>query len=247
MSKEQERTAILNAVIVGYRKVLRSRYTHSNLRERAGFPESFDEERVNSFREYFLANLYPPPEKRSELNEAFESLEDYIKHPDKLLRILIDSSSIVFKYGRHLPKLLNAGMKALRSFQIALKFERGLVDNAIRLGLEAPYDDGDIDTLIGALPRKEIDQFIESNEVLFGMFHDRKLVGRAKDIFEVLIGKMKKRPKVYSEAEVRALEIGQAIIVEGDLLFEQLEKEEQELIIGFVIDLERGVLEDIFS
>lgn len=247
MSKEQERNAVLEAVIVGYRKVLRSRYTHSKLQERADFPDSFDEERVNLFREYFLAHLYPPPEQRAELNEAFESLEDYIKHPDKLLRILIDSSAIVFKYGRHLPKLLNAGMKALRSFQIALKFEKGLVDNAMKLGLEAPYDEGDIATLIGELPRKEIDQFIESNEVLFGMFHDRKLVARAKDVFEVLIGKMKKRPKVYSVAEVRALEIGQAIIVEGDLLFEQLDKEEQELIIGFVINLERGVLEEIFS
>ncbi|MFK7979352.1 MAG: hypothetical protein AB8G86_05190, partial [Saprospiraceae bacterium] len=46
-----------------------------------------------------------------------------IQQPKKLLRILLDSGRLIFKYGRHLPKILNAGLKALRSFRTATQFE----------------------------------------------------------------------------------------------------------------------------
>ena len=247
MSKEIAHKKIRDEVILGYRKVILERYDYARLKDRADLPHSFDEERIETFKNYFLNYLYPPPAKRMELDEAFDSLDNYIKHPDKLLRLVIDSGSLLFKYGRHLPKILNAGIKALRSFRNATQFEERLVNQAVLQKLEMPYGVSEIETLIRTLPREELEKFIDSSRSLFEILHDRTLVLKIKDIVGHLIQKMKKRPTTYTPAEIRGMEIGEAIIAQGDLLFDQLSKADQQLIFQLVIKMEREILERIFS
>ncbi len=247
MSEKENRKAVLNEVIKGYRKVIQKRYTYSNLSKTADIPESFDENRVKLFRDFFLENLYPSPEKREELNEAFESLDVYIQNPKKLTRLMMDSTSLIFKFGRHLPKLLKAGLNALKSFRKGNKFEEKLVDSAIAQELAAPYSEANINSLIKSLSPKEIEEFIVANENLFETLYDRKLVGKIKEIIQFLINKMKKRSDVYSEVEINGLEMGYEIINKGDALFESLSDKNQRLIIEFVISKERDILENLFD
>ena len=235
------------AIIIAYRKIIEERYHYENIKDRPDFPDSFSEARVDKFRNYFLDYIYPLPQKRDELNEAFESLDDYIKHPNKLLRIIIDSSSLIFKYGRHLPKILKTGIKALQSYRKASLFEERLVKGAMNLNMSPPFAEEDIERLIRNLSLAEIEEFIESSQNLFETLHDRKLVAKIKNIVEQLIGKMKKRPNVYSPAEIKGLEIGAEIIVKGDHLFAELSEAEQKKIFLFIIQLEREVLEGIFG
>ncbi len=237
---------ILTAIILGYREMIDERYQYDHIISIYEIPDSFDENRVDIFRHYFLNHIYPHSSKRDELDDAFQSLDNYIKQPDKLIRILLDSASLVFKYGRHLPKILNAGLKALQSFRSATTFEQKLVEQAIAQKLPPPYDKEKIQQLIRSLPLKDIELFIKNNEALFDTLHDRKLMGKIKEIVGSLIRKMKQRPTVYSQEEIRGLEIGQEIIVEGDLLFDQLTQEEQEQIFEFIIAMERDVLEELF-
>ena len=243
----KEKNEILKNVIIGYRKVVDERYQYKNLKNRKGFPDSFTEQRVEKFKSYFLEYLYPPPEKRKDLDEAFASLDNYIKQPEKLMRVLIDSTSLIFKYGRHLPKILRAGLKALKSFQSASKFEGNLVEKAITQNQNPPYSIIQIEGFIKTLSRKEIDEFMESSLTLFDTLHDRTLVGKIKKIMDHLIEKMKKRPKIYSPPEIKGLEIGKEIIEKGDCLFEELSREEQEKIFKFIIDMEREEMDRIFG
>ncbi|MFK7775389.1 MAG: hypothetical protein AB8F94_24830 [Saprospiraceae bacterium] len=244
---KEKKSQILENVIIGYRKVIDERYQYSNLKDRKDFPDSFSEERVDKFKSYFLNNLYPPPEKREVLNEAFDSLDNYIKHPDKLMRVLIDSTSLIFKYGRHLPKIAKAGLKALKSFRSASRFEENLMEKAIAQNQNPPYSIIQIEDLIKTLSRQEIDDFMESSLTLFDTLHDRTLVAKIKKIMDHLIEKMKKRPKIYSPAEIKGLEIGKEIIEKGDSLFEELSKVEQEKIFTFIVDMEREEMDRVFK
>lgn len=242
-----ERKEILNELILGYRKMLEERYQYNNINANYNIPDSFDEKRVDLFREFFLGHIYPHPETREELNQAFDALDGYIKNPEKLIRILMDSASLLFKHGRHLPKILRAGINALRSFRTATQFENRLVDKAIELNMPAPYSTQHIYQLFEALTQNELDEFIKNSENLFENLHDRKLVQKTKEIVNHLIEKMKKRPGVYSTAEINGLEIGREIITKGDELFDQLSEADQRNIIKTVIQVERDSLKDIYG
>jgi arsenate reductase-like glutaredoxin family protein len=247
MNQNHAKKEVLHEVIIAYRNVIKKRYNFENITEIYEIPDSFNEERVDIFRAYFLNHIYPPPEKRDELDDAFNSLDNYIKHPEKLLRILIDSGSLLFKYGRHLPKILKAGIKALKSFRAANNFENKLIQTAMHMELATPYDSDDINTFISSLSIADINEFIENNEALFETLHDRTLIIKILEIVEHLILKMKKRPKIYSTQEIRGLEIGRDIIKEGNALFDQLSIEEQEQVFEFVLAIERDHLEELFN
>lgn len=244
---ESDNKDVLDGVITAYRAIIEDRYQYENIKEKYTLPASFDAERINRFRRYFLEYVYPDLEQRDALNEAFESLDNYIKNPDKLLRILIDSSRLIFKFGRHLPKILKAGIQALRSFRKANEFERKLVKSALDKAQTPPFKKEDIHTFIRGLSRNEIDQFIESSESLFSVLHDRKLVKKIQEIVEYLIQKMKQRPNVYSEAEIKGLSIGYEMIKNGDQLFNEMSTEDQQQIFEFIVMVERDTLDQIFN
>ena len=240
---EQE---VLDNVILGYRQLLTERYQYANIQAKYDLPSYFDEPLLIAFRDFFLEHVYPNPAQRKELDAAFQNLDNYIKQPEKLVRLLLDSTSLLFKYGRHLPKILRAGMKALKSFRTATQFEKELVRRAIAMPLSPPYTPENIRTLIGTLSTKDIDQFIENNKALFGTMKDRVLVQKIIEIVEHLIAKMRKRPNIYSNEEIKGVEIGRDIIKGGNDLFAKLSKREQEEVLDFAIRIETDAIKEIF-
>lgn len=238
---------ILKAVIEGYRNTVAQRYQYQRIKDNYEIPETVDKETVDSIRNYFLNYIYPDFEKRAELNDAFESLDNYIKQPEKLLRILKDSFKLIFSHGRHLPKILSAGLKALKSFTAASKFEESLVKEAIKSSVKPPFDTPKINGLIAQLSRKEIDDFIESSASLFETLHDRVLVEKIKEILSQLVSIMRGNPRSYLPDEVKGLEIGLEMITKGDALFNKLTKEDQQIAIQLIIDIEKDNLNAIFD
>lgn len=236
---------VLNEVILGYRNLIAERYDYARVKQQYDIPDFFTEARTLMFKNYFLYHLYPPPEKRKELDAAFQNLDSYIKQPEKLLRILLDSGRLIFKYGRHLPKILQAGLKALKSFRAATNMENKLVEGAQELSLSAPFSTDDIKMLLARLSTEELEDFIDNNEALFKTLQDRKLVEKILDIVEHIIEKMKSRPQLYSDSEVNALSLGRDIIQQGDLLFAQLTTAEQEAILALTLRIERDFLEGL--
>lgn len=243
----QDQQAILNNIIIGYRKCIEARYQYDDLASRFDLPDSFDAKRVELFREYFLEYIYPHPDKREALNEAFDSLDTYIKQPEKLVRMVMDSASLLFKHGRYLRRILNAAIKALKSYRSATRFEKKIANIAARTDIRAPYSIRDINSFIQKLDREDIDRFVEDSQSLFEVLHDRTLVKKIKDVVTQLIQKMKKRPHIYAEVEVKGMEIGRDIIVNGDALFDQLTVDEQHRIFEVVLQIEKEVLGDLFE
>ena len=238
---------ILYEIIRAYREIIKERYQYERLQQHFTIPDSINEEQIATLRNYFLTYIYPGLEKRKQLNEAFESLDSYIKNPRKLLQILVDSTSLILKYGRHLPKILKSGIKALRSFRDASKFERLLVAQAVKTKKELPYTQEAIFNFIKEIPRHEIDKFIEGTQSLFQILHDRKQVQKIIEIVAFLIAKMKQHPNNYSDEEVKGLEIGHELIEKGNILFENLGKKNQEQLIDFIVRVETETLDKIFQ
>lgn len=236
-----------NEIIIAYRNLIEERYQFAKIKAAYSIPSSFDSARAATFKNYFLQHLYPPPEKRTELDAAFQNLDTYIKNPEKLLRLLLDSGSLLFKYGRHLPKILAAGLKALKSFRAVNQLENKLVESANQLKMQPPFSVADVKNLLKTLSQEDLQEFMENNRALFETFHDRKLVRRILEIVEHLIKKMNKRPNVYSEMEVNALSIGRDIIQQGELLFDQLNKEEQQQIFDLTMQIEEDFINGLFK
>ncbi|MFT6879432.1 MAG: hypothetical protein ACI9QN_000453 [Arcticibacterium sp.] len=238
---------LLNEVIVGYRALIAERYDFDKISLQADFPDSFSKEQVDSFKAFFLDYLYPNPLKREELNEAFEALDGYIKHPSKLFQVLMDSTKLLFKFGRHLPKIFKAGLKALSSFRGANNFENKLIERAKVLRKKEPKATLEIKELIKALQANEIEEFIQGAQNLFETLYDRELVGKIILLMDGLIEIMKEKSTIYTPQDIKGLQIGRTIIVNGDALFAQLSPKKQTKVLEFVIRLEREFLQEIFE
>lgn len=236
-----------NAVITGYRKLIEHRYEYAEMAKEPDLPETFDRQRTALFKDYALTYLYPTVERREELDAAFHQLDNYIKDPVKLMKMVSMSSRLIFKYGRHLPGMLKAGLKALRSFRKANNFETQLTREAIRLNISAPFGTEDIKTLIGSLSMTEMNDFINSTESLFSILHDRKLVSRIIEVIRYLLTQIKEQPDVFSASERDALQLGLELIQKGNDLFDLLTEKEQQQVFTFVTAREKRFLESLVN
>jgi hypothetical protein len=241
------RELLSNDIIVGYRNLIEERYQYKDLKEKYDFPETINEKVMDDIKIYFLTYIYPDLEKRAELNEAFNSLDDFIKHPEKLLNLVVDSLKLIFTHGRHLPKIFNAGLKALKSFRGATKFEKTIVQKAIQENSKPPFTTLKINKLIQLLPYKELEEFMKNTETFFNIIYDKELVEKIKEIISYLILKMKQKPKIFSQKEIIGLALALETISKGEEMLNKLTQKDQEILIGFVLRIEKDCLEKIFS
>ncbi len=66
-------------------------------------------------------------------------------------------------------------------------------------------------------------------------------------IVEQIVKNMKRHARSYSAQEINGLEMGMSMIKEGNQLFDQLSKTDQNQIFNLIIGMEVDVLEKIFS
>lgn len=238
---------VLAEVIRSYRELIDTRYQFEALSNNFELPSSISKSQITAVRTYFLTYVYPDVAKRSALNEAFESLNGYLKSPGKLLQILIDSAVLIFKYGGHLPKIFNSGLKAMGSFRAANTFEKQLVECAQDAKLPLPFSQDELHLLIRKIPRSEVDQFIEGTRSLFEILHDKAQVKKIIEIIRFLLKKMKKQPGVYSKQEINGLKLGLELIENGQSLFESLGQQNQNILIDFIVNVETTALNTIYG
>ena len=239
------RAEILPYIIEGYRNSIHERYQYQNLKRHYKIPDTIPEETVVGFRDFFLDYVYPDFEMRKELDNAFQSLDDFIRQPQKLIQVILDTSKLIFTYGRHLPKIMTTGLKALKSFRAATKFESIFIENSINTNISPPYDLAKINSLISLLSKEEIEEFIRTTQSLFETLHNQVLMKKIIEIIDYLIVVMKKNKKAYSRSQVMGLEFGLDALKKGNQLFNTLNKEDQKLLIVLVTKIERDRLEQI--
>ncbi|MFY9241714.1 MAG: hypothetical protein WAO74_01660 [Polaribacter sp.] len=237
---------ILNEIIIGYRNLIENRYQYSILKKKYNFPDTINETIVNDLKNYFLEFVYPDVAKRAELNTAFSTLDNFIKQPEKLLNLVLESFQLIFSHGRHLPKIFSAGLKAMKSFRGATKFENALVNEAIQNKSAPPFTESKINSLIKNLPYTEIEEFMKNTEVFFNIIYDKELVEKIKEIISFLILKMQNKPKLFTQKEIKGLKLALETISKGEEVLNKLVKKDQEILISIVLQIEKDHLNKIF-
>lgn len=242
-----QKDIVLNEIIIGYRTVIKERYQYAILKKQYDLPNTVTKSIVDAIRNYFLTYVYPDVIQREKLNEAFTTLDDFTKNPQKLLNLLLDSLQLIFSHGKHLPKIFNAGLKAMKSFRGATKFENALADIASKENVKPPFTSDKINGLLKKLQQEEIQEFITNTEAFFSIIHDKVLVQKIQEIITFLIQKMKKKSNLFSKKEIQGLELALETISKGDELLNQLTNENQKILIDFVVTIEKDHLNTIFN
>ena len=242
---KHSRTVIYQEIIKGYRASIRERYTYDTIKRVYDIPNSINEDIIVQLREYFLAYIYPDVEKRAALDTAFESLDDFIKHPQKLIGVVFDAAKLIFTYGKHLPKIIRTGLKAMQSFRAASAFESNMVDEAMANNVPPPYDLKKINGLIGYLSREDIDTFITTSQSLFETLHDKALTDKIIEIIDYIVTVMRSNQSNYAQSQIEGLEFGLEMLKEGNAIFNTLALDDQKTLIEMVTLIERDRLDQL--
>jgi hypothetical protein len=121
-----------------------------------------------------------------------------------------------------------------------------LVKKAIKNEIKPPYPTSKINTLIKSLPYSEIEEFMKNTETFFNIIYDKELVEKIKEIIVFLISKMKKKPKIFSKKEVAGLALALETISKGEEVLDKLTQKDQEILIKYVLEIEKDYLNEIF-
>ncbi len=240
-------TEISDHLIEMYRELVKDRYQYDYLASHYSLPSFLTEEKVGEIRDYFLHYVYPDAATRIKLNKAFESLDGHIKDTSHLLRLMMDATGLLFKYGRHLPRIFRTGIKALQSFRKVARFESLLLAAARDSNLSLPVSKDTMKRLIAQLPLAEVRDFIDGNDSLFDALMDKKLMQKTIDLMGRLIKKMKKHPQVYRIADIEGIEVGRKILEGGTKIVNGLKPSEGRAILNLIKQIESDAIDTIYN
>ncbi|MDF3820234.1 hypothetical protein P3G55_10000 [Leptospira sp. 96542] len=227
-------------LITLYQKSLKQRYEISAL-ERYPKYASIPRETINKLILFFTNFLYPKYDERIQLDRAFDSLSGFVHNPSKVWGILGNLAASIFKFGRHFPLALKAGMRALHAYVTAHEFESFLVNELSKETnpkeiLENPYG---MEKIISGVKKEQADQFRKDIGELFSVFTDSLLVNKIILIMEDIVKRMETKGTLYTEEDKNGIRLGVRILKEGQDIFKNLRKEEISLILQAIDEVER--------
>ncbi len=237
-----------NLIIDAYRKSLIIRYSESNLNRYAELSK-INRSTIDKLIHYFLELLYPPMEERLKLDNAFNSLSNFVHSPSKLMGVLGNIPYAVMKFGKMLFSALQAGMSALRSYLSAHKFERLLYDAAIPL-IEKGVDISEekvFFTLLAKVPKEEADDFRHQVVKLFEILSNQELLIKVQDVMLHVIEKMESKKNLYTKEEIDGIRLGYGIIEKGKELFRELSEKEVKTVLQGIDTIEKDYFEKACS
>ncbi len=238
--------SLQRAIIVSYRRTVSDRYSIDTL---AQIPVSREipADQVRAMREFFLAYVYPEPDERTNLEEAFQSLGDVLTSPRKLWLLL--GANPLRRLGGVLPTALKAGLHTFDAFLKIRKLERRLDELARQRGLtpEQVLDPSIFLGLIREMPVKEINRFRRDGTALLETLADSRLLSVTLEIMDDSIKIMDEHVDVFSEQERRGIALGRAILKGAHALFVELRPEQIPVIVAGIDSIEKTWFENVLT
>lgn len=231
-------------IIDKYRENIANRYQYETLKAK-GLPTEVNKKIADALRSYFLENLYPESSQRAKLDAAFSNLENYVKKPAKVFDLLGNLTSAIFKFGLQFPSAIKAGITSLEAYTATISYENILTKAIAGQKLEIPISDEQLMNALTVIPEKEIEKFIVDLEKLFFTFTNTELLKKTISIMEDVVARMKKKPDLYDESEIEAIQLGMSIMEKGYGLFTQYDEKMKEKIVAFITENERNFLKEI--
>lgn len=239
MTTSGETVAILNdpellrAVIAAYRGSLEERYAVPFVRaipELADRADLLTDEMIADVRAFFLEHLYPPPETRHIMDDAFDRMKDVLTSPRRLFALLGTAGRSLFRLGSMIPSAISAGLHTLEAVHEIRKLEGLLADRAHSQGITPDQftQAGVLSGLVRALPPKDVVRFRGEMNKLFKHLSNIKLLDATIDILNDSRARMKERSDLFREEELNGLGFGLRILESGVALYRRLTPEQIE-------------------
>lgn len=234
-----------NAIIQNYRALIDERYQFNAIKKKEGFPKILKKESVEKFKDFFLNYLYAPPAQRQKLDDAFKQLESYISHPQKIMGIIGNLAFSIFKFGSTLPLALRAGKSALNTHLAARNFEASLEAAALNLKLDENMNAEQFKSCLAALPKQQLNDFIEDLATLFVIITNPKLLGKTIEIMQEVLEEMKRKTTIYTADDTDAIQLGIDIFTKGSQLLKEYDDAERSEIINFIVKNEKQFIDSL--
>jgi len=213
-----------DAIISFYRDELRDRYQVAHVRKFAQF-DVISDQSIDCLREYFLDHVYPPPERRAQLDDAFDHLGRLLRSPRRLQPLVTTALTSLWRLGRKLPAAVSAGRSTFDAYVETRKLERYMLAEAekVRLTEAGTRDRRKMLALITNIPEKHVDRLIRDILNLFRALANVSLLRTSAEIMDHVYEIMGRRADLYTESEREGLALGIAVLRGGLELYEGMD------------------------
>ena len=243
----ESESALANHLIDKYRDSIKLRYGYGHLSAQFILSSQLNEEVVEILRDYFLQCLYPTADERKKVDEAFDSLRSFTRHPAKTWALLGNMAAAIFKFGMQFPQAVKAGVVSLESYIDAKRFEQELLKAALRRKMSIPLSDEQFESCISDIPRKDIENFTRHIISLFKSMANTSLLKKTISIMDDVLLKIKTNKSLYSKKDAEGIELGIHILRQGYVLFKNYPESLKTEIIATIASNEKWYLDKIYG
>jgi hypothetical protein len=200
---------------------------------------------AGEIRDFFLESVYPEPAQRRKLDTAFGELRKFTTNPALIWGVLGSLPVALFQFGAQLPHAIRAGVTSLHAYTSAIGFEEAMLHTALEKGFKEPLTDEQFFECLRAIPRRDLDAFINEASSLFTVISDATLLSKTIHIMQDVIARMKAKPALYTPDQVEAIQLGLDLMQNGYELLEPYAADTKKDIIDFVVQNEKNFLAEI--
>jgi hypothetical protein len=243
------------AIIEFYREEIRQRYQLECLRKVSDF-ETIPDPILNALREYILERLYPPPNTRLQMDEAFGDLAHLLRSPGRLTPLIATILTSMLRLSYHIPAVVRAGIATVDAITDTQKLETSLMEVAETMRPELERTLGRKDEkkyrqtmlrLICGIPESTVRGLIDNIIRLFGALSDVKMLSGILFLVERCANVMESRPGVYTDKDRESMKLCLEVLREGHALFVQLKSKDFPKLIKGIEKVETAWYQSVAS
>ncbi len=179
---------------------------------------------VAAFQAFVLGRVYPEPEERRKLNEAFETLHHLLRSPGRLRSLLSVALSTFWRLGRKLPAAAQAGRLTLDTFEKVRRVEE-LVARAFQDAAISPCtrpDDKKLSAVLAPLPKQPFLELAGALTALLRALSDESVLEAGLELTRTLEAATAKSPAKWTAEERDGLRLARETLEEAMALFSLL-------------------------
>lgn len=218
---------VIERAVVDYlRKSLADRYSLQTIRRYRGF-SGLSDEHIQSIREFGLRYIYPEWETRCFQNKVFEKLMALLASPLRLSPLTATALKSFLRFGRDLPKAVEAGKKVINAFETTRSLEYRIVQEIKDRNLikkNSLCREISITVALAAIGREEFETFVGNLVALMNLLAQRRLLETGAAVLHAIAVAMDKRPDLYDETERKGVHYAVEIMNHGLAIFDRLDE-----------------------
>ena len=227
------------AVSAFFRDALAQRYALDNIRNYAGF-DALPDAQITALRDFGLRHIYPEWEARCFQQEAFGALRALLDNPMRLKPLVAVALKSMYRFGRKLPRAIEAGKEVIHAFDAMHNLEARVVA-ALRETAPAKETLGPAEVILGmrTIPREAFEGFVADMVALMRLLADHSLLNTAYSVLQDVGAALDKRQDRYNTIEREGMRYVLQLMEEGLSLFDALEETVIEKAVAEIPNVER--------